>query len=314
MTIGAAWISTGAEGEELWIASDSRLSGDGNIWDTCPKLFLLPRRDAVAGFSGSTAQAYPLLLQLANTISCYQAAADGTLDFLHLVGHLERVVNTMMNSIMVDPAIIGGRSDQREFTTRGDVLVVGGYSRIQRGLLLRALHYNGSTHMWTFDRIRPKRNLDGARRIAVFGDVKATRRFTYLLRLHLQEQGVLDKDIPLKFEPLLVMGAMLRLPPSPERRVSMSHRPATIGGVPQIIHLFPGARATALAVHWESGEQSGVFLQGRRIFSYEHLDIPLATFSEARVQIHGPGRWPADVISQSQQPPSGLDTPVSVVS
>ena len=29
VTIGAAWIFKGGEGEELWIASDSRLSGDG---------------------------------------------------------------------------------------------------------------------------------------------------------------------------------------------------------------------------------------------------------------------------------------------
>jgi len=31
MTIGAAWISKSTEGEELWIASDSRLTGDGNV-------------------------------------------------------------------------------------------------------------------------------------------------------------------------------------------------------------------------------------------------------------------------------------------
>lgn len=61
MTISVAWIRKGAESEELWMGSDSRLSGDGNIWDDCPKLLTLPRRDTIAGFTGTTAQAYPML-------------------------------------------------------------------------------------------------------------------------------------------------------------------------------------------------------------------------------------------------------------
>lgn len=81
VTIGIAWIRQGTDSEELWLASDSRISGDGHIWDDCPKLFSLPRRDTAIGFSGSTGQAYPLLLQLANAIGSYRAASDGTLEF-----------------------------------------------------------------------------------------------------------------------------------------------------------------------------------------------------------------------------------------
>ena len=81
MTIGTAWIRRGRHGEELWLASDSRLSDGDYIWDACPKLMALPRRDLVAGFSGSTNEAYPLLLQLANAIGWYPPASDGTLEF-----------------------------------------------------------------------------------------------------------------------------------------------------------------------------------------------------------------------------------------
>ena len=141
MTIGAAWIRRDGDGEALWVASDSRLSGDGNIWDTCPKLIALPRRDAVAGFSGSTAQAYPLLLQMANSISSYHPARDGTLEFLDLVGHLERVANDMMRSLEPDRGIVGATDSEGVFATYGDSLVIGGYSRAQNCMVLRALGY-----------------------------------------------------------------------------------------------------------------------------------------------------------------------------
>jgi hypothetical protein len=150
MTVGAAWIRRGRYGEELWFASDSRLTGDGNIWDDCPKLLPLPRRDAVAGFSGSTAQAYPLLLQISNAIDCYHAAADGTLEFFNLVAHLESVVNAMMSRLVPDPAVTGTPFAGPEFATIGDTLILGGYSRTENRLVIRTLRYLPEHRIWNF--------------------------------------------------------------------------------------------------------------------------------------------------------------------
>src|ERR1700722_2176201 len=152
MTIGAAWISKGNEGEEVWIASDSRLTDSENIWDHCPKLILLPRRDAVAGFSGGTAQAYPILLQLASTIGSYRAATDGTLEFLQLVRHLERVVNEMMGRIEADPSLFGSPSRERQFASYGDALILGGFSRMKGAMVIRVLRYQNAAHRWQFTR------------------------------------------------------------------------------------------------------------------------------------------------------------------
>ena len=66
-------------------ASDSRLSGDDKVWDDGPKLFTTPRRDLALAFSGDTAQAYPLALQIASAIGAYTSSADGTLELTHLV-------------------------------------------------------------------------------------------------------------------------------------------------------------------------------------------------------------------------------------
>src|ERR1035441_6667935 len=161
MTIGVAWIRQGnREAEELLVATDSRLGGDGYIWDECPKITPLPRRDALAAFSGSTAQAYPLLLQIANAIRAYRPAEDGTLEFFEVIGHLERVANTMMGTLVVDPALRGSHTVGRQFATSGDVVIVGGYSRRRAKVVLRALQFDGAA-AWRFARVRGAPSVGG---------------------------------------------------------------------------------------------------------------------------------------------------------
>jgi hypothetical protein len=293
VTVGAAWIRQGRDGEELWIASDSRLTGDGNIWDDCPKILLLPRRDAAAAFSGSTRQAYPLLLQLANAIASYRAAADGTLEFFSMLGHLERVTNSMMGRLKRDAGVFGESAERGDFMTSGDSLILGGYSRAQSSLALRLLRFQGKgTGLWKFERVRPSVTFGPSRVIAVFGDNLSRSRFRYLLKLLLQERQILRCAMPLTFEPLEVISAMLRMPESRESRLPMGRRPWTIGGAPQIVRILPGAQATAFAVRWTDSGNSADYLQGRPTFGYERLDVPLVTFGDSGLKMHAPGQWP----------------------
>jgi len=299
MTIGAAWIRSAANGEELWLASDSRLTGDGNIWDACPKLLPLPRRDAVAGFSGSTAQAYPMLLQLANAIASYHAAADGTLEFFNLLSHLEHVINAMMNRIVPDPAIIGAPLDRPEFSTSGDTLILGGYSRAQGHLVIRTLRYLPRERKWEFHHVESRRSLGRDRVIGIFGDNKSVSRFRYLLSLLLEERGMRSGQT-FNLEPLEILAAMLRMPPSTATRLPMNRRPTTIGGAPQIIRVLPGAQATAMAVQWEREDNIAVYLQGRETFRYENLDVPLIVFEDSRPQLYAPAHWPESAIRSQE--------------
>lgn len=292
MTVGAAWIRKGSDGEELWMISDSRLSGDGNIWDDCPKLLALPRRDAVAGFSGSTAQAYPLLLQLSNAISCYRAAADGTLEFSHLVGHLERVANSMMHRILPDPSISAAQPSMPEFATSGDTLVLGGYSRAQGHLVIRSLRYLSGEPRWKFQHEREKTSLGRDRVIAIFGDNKSKSRFRYLLKLLLEERGILLQGGAFNFEPLEILAKILQMPSTTATQLPMDRRPATTGGSPQIFRVLPGAQATAVAVLWRTAEKLAVNFQGREIFGYENLDVPLVSFEDSELRLYGPSHWP----------------------
>lgn len=291
MTIGIAWLRKGIESQELLLASDSRLSGDGHIWDDCPKLFCLPRRDAAIGFSGSTGQAYPLLLQLANAISSYRAAADGTLEFFHLAGHLERVANSMMDRLIVDPAISGDQNTHREFATTGDTLILGGYSRVRGGMVILDLRYRAVPGKWHFGRARPIRALGPGRIIKTFGDRLSQSRYRHLLELILQSRGLLRSTQPFDLEPLEALADFLELAESPARPLPRNNRPASIGGSPQIIRIIPGAQATPFAVRWTVAGSAKVYLQGRLTFDYENLDVPLISFESSGPRIHAPGQW-----------------------
>jgi hypothetical protein len=294
MTIGAAWLAGSSESQQLWFATDSRLCGDGNIWDDCPKIMPLPRRDAIAAFSGVTAQAYPLLLQCSNAIGSYSAASDGTLEFLQVLSHLQRVINSMMDHVYPDPHVSGVAVSDRPFSSYGDTVILGGYSRKHRGLVIRALRYQADEKQWRFERVRSRIGEGRQRIIAVFGDSRARNRFVYLLVKHLKDNGTIGQDVPFKLEPLEVMTSFLRMPETrTDHRWPMDRRPGTIGGAPQVIQLYPGAQATPLAVQWDGGDVPGVFIMGRRTLSYERLNVPLITVDQNGLVIHARDNWPA---------------------
>jgi hypothetical protein len=291
MTVGVAWIRRYGDAHELWCASDSRLTGDGFVWDDCPKLVPLPRRDAIAAFSGSTAQAYPLLLQTSNAIGAYRASRDGTLEFFGLLRHLERVINSMMRRLRIDPAVHGAFGPRPEFAAAGDSLLIGGYSRQHNGMTIRVLQYDAHSHTWRFTRPRWKSGQGGDQALHVFGDSPSRGRFLYLLRALLAERGKPGPDVHFDLEPLETLAAMLRMPTSEKRRLPAHHRPPTIGGAPQVMSIMPGADATSFAIRWWTADGPVDFLQGRRTFAYERLDVPLIEFTAAGLQVHAPGQW-----------------------
>ena len=67
MTLCVAYIRQVNETEELVFATDSCLTG-GEKWKHGIKLFRIPKRDCLLCFAGSTARAYPLVLNLVSSI------------------------------------------------------------------------------------------------------------------------------------------------------------------------------------------------------------------------------------------------------
>jgi len=294
MTIGVAWIRKSTEGEELWIASDSRLTGDGMIWDDCPKLVVLPRRDAIAGFSGTTRQAYPLLLQMANAIGAYLPARSGSLEFFDLVGHLERVANSMLDDVKPDPHVSGPPEKHRAFGAPGDAIVLGGFSRDVGGFVLRALEYDRANLKWRFARVRGSPAKLGPNLVfRVFGDGPSRRRYGEMLRTTLAERRKIKTPAYFDFEPIEVLWSFLKMPSSGLQPLPAARRPNTTGGAVQVMRALAGADATPFAVRWGTRPVRD-YLFGRPCSPYEQPDVPLLAESPApdrMLQIIAPTEW-----------------------
>jgi hypothetical protein len=294
VTIGIAWIRRTGEGEELWFASDSRLGGDGYIWDDCPKLVILPRRDAVAAFSGTTRQAYPLLLQIANAVRAYPPARTGSLEFFDVLGHLERVINSMLDRLVVDPGVHGAPEARRAFGTSGDAIVLGGFSRAVGGFVLRALEYDSANENWRFARVRGSPVKIGSNKVfRIFGDAPSRRRYRDMLESRLQAAGKLRSSAYFDFEPIETLWAFLEMPSSSDQPLPPGRRPMTTGGSVQVIRVLAGADAAPFAVRWEAPPTRD-YLLGRRCFPYEHIDAPLIARSNdpgRMLQITAPNDW-----------------------
>jgi hypothetical protein len=292
VTVGIAWIRARERGQELWFASDSRLSGDGSVWDDCPKLFLSPRRDLAAAFSGDTAQAYPLLLQMANSMSAYQAAADGTLELTYLVEHLEHVANHMLGRIEADP-LVRGAGSPTPFARRADAIVLGGYSRHVNGLVLRALQYDRSSRSWKFVKARARSQIGANKVFRIFGDRVAAPRFAHLLKERLKAVGKLKTAKPFGLEPLEALWSFVAMTESSERPLPLGRRPPSVGGPLQALQVRPGGSATPVAVRWPTIDDANVYLLGRGVLRHERLDVPLIERRGEELVVRARGQWHA---------------------
>ncbi|MCK5230926.1 MAG: hypothetical protein KAR13_11705 [Desulfobulbaceae bacterium] len=102
MTLCAAWIRQLNNVEELVFATDSTLTG-GEKWDNGIKLFELPQKDCLLCFTGSTARAYPLILNLVSAIKFnkrLEAPATGIAEILNYVSELfTTLIKTIVSEI-----------------------------------------------------------------------------------------------------------------------------------------------------------------------------------------------------------------------
>lgn len=254
MTLVAAWVREVAGHSEMVFASDSRLR-QGGTWDACPKVFKLPRSDALMAFAGDTLWAYPVVMQTINDVEAFPPSRTRQSDLRVARGHALRVINSMMTS---GDAIAGGyHVPQTEF-------LLGGWSWDAQRFSLWRFHWNQSDRAFHYSTLgRTRFGL-----VAFVGDrcrddltrdlvAIARRRLWELLRSRNKTDG------PLDMEPFEVLVAMLR---------SGSHE--TLGGPPQLAKVYRHMNAEFVAVMWPS--RDGVpTMAGRELLDYEQLDVPV---------------------------------------
>ena len=148
---------------------------------------------------------------------------------------------------------VAGAAGRREFASRGDVIIVGGFSRQAHGLVLRALKYEANPDGWRFTRVRPSPSLGKARILRIFGDNASRSRYYYRLQQLLSTRGTLGSSAPFDLEPLEALAEFLKLPASGLRPLPQTNRPPTTGGSPQVVRVAAGADATPFVVRWIDG-------------------------------------------------------------
>lgn len=249
VTVACAWIRRSGDTEELVFVSDSRLRWAG-AWDSCPKVFLLPRSDALMAFAGDTLWAYPIIAQTINSIASFEPSRERRYDLLEARGHALRVINDML-----------GQGDAIEGPEQPDSsadFLFGGFSAVEGGFRLWRFFFSRPDRCYRAERVRPLR----IGTFAFIGDVgpHARRRLG-------ETTGEFDGwDGPLDMQPFEVVRDLLR-----------EGEHDTIGGPPQIAKCYRHMNTEAFAVDWSvnpQAEESRLTLLGRPLLDYELLGVP----------------------------------------
>jgi hypothetical protein len=279
MTIAIAWVRRILDCEELVFASDSRLSGDGRIFDAAPKILTLPRTDCAIAFAGKTQDAFPMMLQLSLAISAYSPSRRRSMDVAQVKTHALKVFNAMAGLISSDVRVKGNPPDEAP----GAEFLFGGYSWVAKRFKLWRIYYSITSNSFVAEKaslafysegikkvvIRPlgkPRHPGVLGRIAIAGDQADTARNLICEALTADYvSGRIAQKNKIDMQPFEVIVRMLRNPCKSE----------TIGGAPQLAKVYQYMQAVSFPIYWPTRESGMRCLQGRPCIGYEQLDTKL---------------------------------------
>ena len=104
MTLCIAWIRQEPKknSKELVFATDSMLTGGGEVWKHGIKLFELPRKDCLLCFAGETGKAYPLILNLQSAIQFNKKILNQHTDLREVLEYLCNTFTGIINSLVYE--------------------------------------------------------------------------------------------------------------------------------------------------------------------------------------------------------------------
>jgi hypothetical protein len=257
MTLLTAFIRSVGKLEELVIASDSRLSGNGQRTDHAQKVFTLPRTDALFAFAGDTQYAYPLMMQMRAAIEASEFSSERRLPLGFLLADTLRVFQQSYDAIHGFPAGYTSPMDPPD-----NFFLIGGYdwetSRFKAWTLKYspadgAFRYDKSisstTHKYVFVGDDPEA-VRTARQITqkAFGTKSATRVKVDMEPYHALSEIAADEKYP------------------------------TVGGVPQLGKVYRHLNSQLFLVRSSAGGGDGDVLNhfaGRPVRDLERSSLPV---------------------------------------
>jgi len=251
MTVVVSWTRKTKTGRELWVMSDSRLSG-GKCWDYGPKVFGMGRSDAVVAFAGDTAWSYPLIAQITSYVESFVNLRERAIDFIDAREKIVQVLNESLSFVFdaVDPSL----------EVPDCTFIFAGYSARKKDFILNKIVFNSKCRKFE---IRPSKKINGEL-LAVIGDkgpVSAISRSV---------SGKVKKYIGTDFK-------LDMIPSEAFFNVLSSKRFREIGGAPQLTKIYQTMNQQHFGVYWPPelpNEEQKIYLRGRELGKYEVLDHP----------------------------------------
>lgn len=245
MTLCVAWIRQVNDTEELVFATDSTLTG-GEKWDHGVKLFELPRKDCLLSFAGSTARAYPLILNLVSSISFDAHLNSPSAGIEEVLKHISELFTDLIQKIVKEVD-----SDDIHELRGGVHFIFGGWDW-QRGLFrVWELFYSKEAEGFLFNEIT---NDDTKTRFYKFiGDAQQKNFSEQTQKRFLQLLIDEDKlDSKLDMEPLKLL-----------REIALDPAIREVGGSLQIAKVYKSSHTEFFGITWPSSDSEPHF-QGRK--------------------------------------------------
>jgi hypothetical protein len=239
MTLCAAWIRKTGSVKEIVFATDSRLS-TGEWWDTGIKLFDLQRGDCLLCFAGDTARAYPLMLNLRNSIQFSPQLSDARLDVHVVLEHLIKLFTDLC--LNIDVSKRHPKPDIHELRSEAKFLF-GGWSWQHQKLCIWNLAYSKDAESFVATALYE----DEERAYFFIGDdldEAEDKLSEEMKRKGKRNGGSFD------MEPLTVLATMSR----------DETRHPSIGGALQVAKVYKSGHNEFFGVMWQSVEGKPHFL------------------------------------------------------
>jgi hypothetical protein len=274
MTLVVAWTRTTRTGRELWLISDSRLSG-GKFWDYGPKIFGIGRSDAVIAFAGDTAWTYPLIAQISSYVESFVNLRDRVIDLSDAYDLILQMLNESLTAVS-QPAHPSLGVPECSF-------IFAGYSARRKDFFIRRIVFHPNRLRFED---RPSRDVRGES-IAFIGDKGPVSAVVRRISEHRKDGKCTNSKLDM-------------VPAEAFFSVLSSNRFTDIGGAPQVAKVYQHMSQRHFGVYWPPDlptDEQHIYLRGRRLRKFEVLDHPwVYDPSSAKLYWHdfSPGDKPQD--------------------
>lgn len=251
MTVVVSWTRKTKTGRELWVMSDSRLSG-GMIWDYGPKIFGIGRSDSVVAFAGDTAWTYPLIAQITSYVESFVNLRERAIDLIDAQKNIILMLNESLRFVSdaADPSL----------EIPDCTFILAGYSSRKQDFIINRIVFHAKRRRFE---VRSAKKISGEL-LAVIGDKGPVS--TISRHISQTAKKYTGKDFKLNMVPSEALFKVL---------TSGSFR--EIGGAPQLTKVYQSMNQKHFGVYWPPelpNEEQKIYLRGREVGKYEALDHP----------------------------------------